>query len=64
MTDNGYIPDSRMDDLIAWTEPLLELFSVVDTVMREDDWEKHLLIGMGRIRRQWQAVVKEFEREL
>jgi hypothetical protein len=59
-----YVPDSRIDDLIAWTEPLLELFSVVDTVMREDDWDKKLMIGMGRIRRQWEAVVKEFEKDL
>lgn len=63
MTDE-YVPDSRIDDLIAWTEPLLELFSVVDTVMREDDWDKKLMIGMGRIRRQWEAVVKEFEKDL
>jgi hypothetical protein len=58
------MPDTRVDDLIAWTEPLLKLFATVDTVMREDDWDKKLLIGMGRIRREWQGVVKEFEVEL
>lgn len=58
------VPDIRIDDLIAWTEPLLELFSVVDDVMTEPDWDQKLQIGMGRIRRQWESVVKEFKKEL
>jgi hypothetical protein len=57
------VENQRVDDLIAWTGPLLEMWALMDTIMREDDWSTipNLKIGMGRIRRQWEAIVKEFD---
>ena len=50
--------NTPVDDLIAATRPLLALFAVVDDVLTEDDCmsQDKLRMGLGRIRREWEAT--------